>query len=642
MRTPLLFVGCCLTVVAAAGDSDQRLQDLFFGEALFYAEQGRYFDALERLDTELALHHGLDEPVLDTLHYHVNDAEFSVGDFELYYRMHHRAGRAIEAVLEGDVEPIVRNEAAFRLARIHFQKGQLDESLDALERIEGRVPQGLDEEIEFLRANVLMATERPAEAADTLADVQGAESLTGFAAYNMAIALLQDGRRREALQQLDRAGRLRSFDDASHSIRDKANLVLGTLLMEEAQFDRARLSFDRVRLQGALSNQALLSAGWADASADDYERAIVPWSILAERNTTDPAVQEAKLALPFAYSQLEIHGRAALLYGEALESFGMEVEKLEASVDSIRKGDFLEALVREEIRHDKDWVIRLRELPASPETHYLMELLASHDFQAALENYLDLEDLRARLETWQRSFDAFEDMIDLRRRYYATLLPEVDQTFRELDSRIRLRREQHRLLERRLEDLLVAPRPEFLATTEERLANERLAAFEAALRGHDDPKAQALRERIARLRGVLIWTLETDYHARLTAFAENLRNLQDAIATMTAQYDRFVRARQAAVHSYEGYEVPIRRLRTRVSSALAQVGLLMARQGHMLELAAIDELLARRDRLNTYRDQARFALADSYDRATKARELAIGEKAAAAASTQAGAVGARQ
>src|SRR5262245_13743760 len=100
------------------------LKDLYFGEALYHAYQGQFFDALQRLDTELAMYHGLDEPGLDTLHYHVNDAEFSVGDFELNYRMHQRAGRAIKAVLEGAVDESVRNEAAFRLARIHFQKGQ--------------------------------------------------------------------------------------------------------------------------------------------------------------------------------------------------------------------------------------------------------------------------------------------------------------------------------------------------------------------------------------------------------------------------------------------------------------------------------------------------------------------------------------
>jgi hypothetical protein len=49
------------------------------------------------------------------------------------------------------------------------------------------------------------------------------------------------------------------------------------------------------------------------------------------------------------------------------------------------------------------------------------------------------------------------------------------------------------------------------------------------------------------------------------------------------------------------------------------VNLLMARQGRVLEIVAIDELTARRERLETYQDQARYALADSYDRATTAQ-----------------------
>ena len=59
----------------------------------------------------------------------------------------------------------------------------------------------------------------------------------------------------------------------------------------------------------------------------------------------------------------------------------------------------------------------------------------------------------------------------------------------------------------------------------------------------------------------------------------------------------------------------------------------MARQGHLLEVVAIDELSARRERLAQYQDQARYALADSYDRATKARaqaeSAALGSRARA-------------
>jgi len=619
-RATLWVIGVLLIALLAARPCyADDLKDLYFGEALYYAHQGYYFEALERLDAELGQHYGLDEPELDTLYYHINDAEFSVGDFELHYRMHHRAGRAIKAVLEGDVDEAVRNDAAYRLARIHFQKNQMADALRALERIEGKIPEPIRDDIDFLRANIYMATNRPADAIDILERVQNADDLKGFAAYNLGIALLREGRQHEALAQLDRAGQVRDDDRATLAIRDKSNLVLGTILLESGEYSQAKKFLDRVRLGGPFSNQALLSSGWADMSSENFARAIVPWSILAEREETDGAAQEAMLALPYAYARLNVHGRAALLYGRALDSFGSELQKLDASIKSIREGSFLKALIREEIRQDKDWVIRLRSLPDTPETYYLMELLASHVFQAGLQNYLDLADLRRKLVSWQASFDAFDDMVEIRRDHYEPLLPEIDTQFRELDSRMRLRLEQHKLLDRRLQGMLTAPRPEFLATREEQAILARIKHIENQLQDVNHPVEVALLQRVKRLKAALTWTLQTEYHERLTVFNEHLRELNDSVAVVNEKYERFVRVRQAATHSFEGYQTPISRLRTRVGEAVLNVDRLMARQGHLLEVVAIDELVARRRRLENYQDQARFALADSYDRATQAQ-----------------------
>src|SRR5258708_1013875 len=323
MRATRQLVGLVLALgLAARPVTGGDMRDLYFGEALYNACQGKYFDALQRLDTALAQYHVLDEPQLDTLHYHINDAEFSVGDFELDYRMHQRAGRAIKAVLEGAVDESVRNEAAFRLARIHFQKDQLDDALQALARIKGTGPEEIKGDLEFLRANVYMATGQPGDAVKVLSQLRSNERLAGFVAYNLSIALLQDGRTQEAIEQLDKAGRLPAIDPASLAIRDKSNLVLGTMLFESGNFGRARQSLDRVHLEGPFSNQALLRAGWAEASAQHYDRALVPWNILADREPTDAAVQEAMLAVPHAYASLNLNGRAGLTYARSLEEFG--------------------------------------------------------------------------------------------------------------------------------------------------------------------------------------------------------------------------------------------------------------------------------------------------------------------------------
>jgi len=308
--------------------------------------------------------------------------------------------------------------------------------------------------------------------------------------------------------------------------------------------------------------------------------------------------------------------RAALLYRQALDSFGNELEKVDASIRSIRAGNFLKALVREEIKQDNLWVVRLRTLPDTPETFYLTDLMASNDFQAALQNYLDMEDMRRRLVGWQGGFGAFEDLIRLRRANYAPLLPQVDARFRELDSQMRLRVEQRDHLQKRLQGQLTAPRPALLATRDEHLALESLRRIETALQ-HSSSDSAVLRARVERLRGVLTWRLTTEYPERLTQAYNHLRELNADVQLLQERYTAFVRARQAAVHSYAGYDQSIGHLRTRVGAALERVDALLARQGHLIEAVAIDELSTRRERLEAYQIQARYAVADSYDRALK-------------------------
>ena len=327
--------------------------------------------------------------------------------------------------------------------------------------------------------------------------------------------MLQAGKKEEAVEQLDKAGRLPADDPAGLAIRDKSNLVLGSLLFESGNFDRAKQSLDRVRLEGPFSNEALLRAGWADTSSKQFDRALVPWNILANREPTDVAVQEAMLAVPHTYAELKLYGRAAVTYGRALELYSNQIERVDASINSIKAGLFLKALIREESREEQTWVIRLRSQPGAPETYYLMELMASHDFQTALQNYLDLEDMRSKLMGFQTSLQAFDDIIRVRKQNYQPLLPEIDAQFRALDSRMHLRLQQRKQFDDRLHAMLTAPRPDYLATAEERVASERIAMLEKQIGNSNSPESLALRHRLERLHGVLTWRVETEYPQRL-------------------------------------------------------------------------------------------------------------------------------
>jgi chromosome segregation ATPase len=151
------------------------------------------------------------------------------------------------------------------------------------------------------------------------------------------------------------------------------------------------------------------------------------------------------------------------------------------------------------------------------------------------------------------------------------------------------------------------------------MAGERIALIEKQLGNSDSPESLTLRHRAARLRGVLTWRLETGYPERLTAAYEHLNELNTQVDALTRQYEAFVRTRQAATHSYVGYDAQISQLRERVGRALERVDTLMAQQGHMIETVAIKQLEARRERLVAQQTQARYGIADSYDRTARAQ-----------------------
>ena len=617
-------IGIALILTAATSQAAEKkhpeLKDLFFGEALYYAFQNDYFNAIKKLDTELGQYYAQDEPELDPFHLHIDQAEFSVGDLELSYRMHRKAGRAIQAVLESNVEQSIRNEAAYRLAKIYFQKGQPINALHTLERIKGELPESVRDDETFLRGQVYIANGRFSDAVEVLRPLQGNKHYRGFAEYNLAIALIQTGKEADGLIQLDRVGQMSADERDLKALKDKANLTLASRLLENEKAEQARQYFERVRLDGPYSNRALLGAGWVDVALERYDRALVPWTMLHKRAVTNDAVQEVMLAVPYAYGKLEVHGKAAILYGKAMDVFGNEVDRLDRSIKSIREGKFISAILREEGLQDKNWLIKLRELPDTPETLYLQQLMASHDFQESLKNYRDLFELQIHVKRWQQDLYAFEEIIEYRRQYYEPLLPMVEKQFKRLDSRMRLRLEQRGRLDKRLKAMLISPRPEYLATVDERLAQESLARIERYISSHPQRRTRAVMDRVKRLKGVLSWQVAAEYDERLTEAYNHLHQLDEGINRLKQVYGSFVRTRQAATQSYEGYRIPIQMMRTKLQAAEMKLTGLVARQGRMLETLSINELDRRRQRLEEYQVKARFALAESYDRATKKAE----------------------
>jgi len=581
------------------------VQDLAYGEVLFYFYQEDYFTALTQL---------LVAQARDEFAYHEGEAELLLGGLYLSYGQHRHAGEIFGRLLEQSAEPSLHDRAWFFLAKIWYQRGYLEESGQALARIGTSLPAELRSERTMLEARVLMDQGRFDDALAVLSRWERpAEEWVGYAKYNIGVSLVRLGRVEEGARVLDEVGLLPASEADLTSLRDKANVALGYAWLQAERPDRARPSLQRVRLEGPFSNKALLGVGWSDAELGDYRAALAPWLELRQRNILDPAVQESLLAVPFAFGQLGANRQAADYYLDAIDAFNAEIGRMDEAIVAVENGVFVGELLSNRVTDASGWYWRLDELPSSTESHYLYELVASHQFQEGLKNYRDLLYLRENLRRWSESLGAFDDILDTRQRAYEQRLPVIERSLDRVDLEALAARRvaaESRVIAIEREENVWA-----LGTEPEQQAWTTLEAMNGkfALLG-DEPAAAELREKQRFLEGVLYWNLYRDYRARLWQAKKNLRGIEREFRTAQRSYHQVDLARAEWPDKFVTSTQRIAGLTPRAESLGNQLEGLIFRQAGFLQSLATQELLAQRERLSTYLVQARFALASVYDR----------------------------
>ncbi|MEE8388415.1 MAG: tetratricopeptide repeat protein [Acidiferrobacterales bacterium] len=610
-----------VTVGAADKKIKGNVRDLFFGEALFYAEQNNHFAAVTRLDAELAQHYSLDDPKSDSLSYHKEESELLVADIELSYRMHRKVGRAMQRLLDHSVHRSIRDRAAYRLARVAYTKSSYGAALENLQQISSAAPRKLQLQAALLRGQCLIALGRHKEAVAALQPVYNEPALAGFAPYNYGIALIGSGEIVSGFRLLDKVGVQTSQDRVQGALRDKANLILGFTLLNARKAAKARTYFERVQLQGPFSNKALLWVGWSDAAQNDYEQALVPWMMLRKRDISDSAVQEAMLAAPYGFGQLKAYGRSAVLYGEAVNKFNHAIDRIDDSVRSIREGKLLQAMLRDEARTNEQWLFALRKLPGAPETRYMRELMAGHAFNESYRNFRDLHDLGDNIDHWRAEIPAYRDLLRVRRNYYAPLLPDIEHTWQRFDRRLGKIATRHTEIASKIKILLRKRDPMALATAKEKRMLRQLKRIQSQiLRVGDQKGVRMLREKHQRLTGLLHWQINTKYENRLSLAHQHLRQLGQAIGNTRKTLTMLARTKSEAALSYQGYNRALTDLEARLDYLKIKITGLKSHQGQYMERRAISELHRRKQRLQRYRTKARFALAESYDYALRSQK----------------------
>ncbi len=644
MKFSRVFVAvCCASALGAASAAEPALSSdktlpfsvravgaPHYGDTLFHFYQDHFFTAITGL--MVSQHFQRVAP-------HDDEAEVLRGGMLLSYGLHDQAAEIFARLIERNAPPAVRDRAWFFLARMRHQRGNVQAAQDALDKISAPLVQGagkgLEDERQLLQAQLHMARQDYASAITVLegvkggvtGDVKGSEAANLYARFNLGVALIKTGdqanitRGSALLHEVGQAG---AATEELRSLRDRANVALGFVALQEKKPREARAALQRVRLAGPLANKALLGYGWAASELNDPRLALVPWTELATRDLTDAAVLEAQIAVPFAMAEIGAYTQALERYRGAAALFAREKTALDGSMSSIRQGGFLRGLLQQNpvgAEQGLDAFARLDQLPEMPHTSHLVPLLADHPFQEHFKHLRDLNFLQRNLAQWQDNLGSFSDMLATRQEAFAQRLPVV----RERAGIINLPQLQQRrdALAAELARVDAEQGAAAFANPQERALLQRIQQARATLAGSaalmNAEDRAAAQERLRRAEGALGWQLSQQFSERAWVARRGLRDSERALADARARDAALLQAQKQEPERNARLAARVAELAARIQALQPRVAQLDAEVQAQLQDIAVAELQNQKDRLDAYAAQATLAIAQIMDRAQLAQ-----------------------
>jgi hypothetical protein len=435
--------------------------------------------------------------------------------------------------------------------------------------------------------------------------------------YNLGVALVKSGSVPRGSEILDEIGVAPATTDELRTLRDKANVALGFAALQAQDPERARVYLERVRLNGMLANKALLGFGWAADALHRPKDALVPWLELAGRDPSDAAVLEARLAVPYALAQVDAYGQSMDAYHEAIAAFDSESAHLDESIAAIRAGKLLDGLLASNPGEQMGWFWNIDHVPEMPHAAHLVPVLAQHEFQEAFKSYRDLQFLANNLRDWQDKLGIIGDMLDNRRLAFAQRLPKV--ALAEQAAGIERFARQRQTLAAELDAAATKADGVAFADAKERALAARIERDTAILaRDGHDPDLDALAERLRRATGALRWQLAQEFPGRVWVARKDLQQLDAALAQARDSDAQLVKAQREEPQHFDAFALRIAALRERLTALLPRVTELAQLQREAVQELAVAGLEEQKQRLVVYGNQARFAVAQIYDRAAQA------------------------
>ncbi len=596
-----LLLSCACVSLDAAQLREHRVEDLNYGRALYHYFQEDDLGAITQLMIARQRARNANQQ---------DEANLLLADLYYDFGLYEESREIFARLLTAEVSDSIQSRIWFNLARLRYEQGHFDHARDLLSRITEQLPKGIEAERKYMLVNLYLGNRQYDQAADLSNQISSRYIWKLYARYNMGVALAENGQYEQSKSILTRIGEINAPSTELRALRDRANLSLGLIQLRLDLPEDALESLSRIRLEGPLSNQALLATGWAWYRLDQFDKAAHPWRALIRRNAVDAATQEAIVAIPANYAKAEQNTLAVRHYEIAVKQFDLQLELLDNAVGSIENDGLISALQENALLYDSD---RLQRLPPSSDvTPQLHILMASTEFQREIKRYQELTDIRVSLDYWSNSFPALELMLAERRQRFQQKLPLLQQSasFDQLEQ-IRERRERFAEQVNAIDasgDYLA------LATPEEEDHLERLQRVATSIVKVAPENDTAYQQDMFRLlSGLLNYEMETDYPVRFWKTRKQLILLDRALLKANYQVSALGQITERTANDFEIFEGLIDGQADRIESLRDRVSGLLKKQEQYINKLAIDEIRRQQLHIVQLRLNARFELAKLYD-----------------------------
>ena len=373
-------------------------QTLYEGMIKFSLNSGNYFDALVLMD----------EPYKKA--YPINFAAALQG-FNL--------NTEVQPLLGDLKREELSDEDLFTLGKTQYRAENCKPALRAFKLLKNKLSLEDKQKWAFYRSNCFIKLGSNGRSAKVLSDMLGGV-WASYAYFDLAMAYAQLSRNKtKAMVALRVAGSfLNDKTKEEKSLSDRINLAAGALYLEANKPEKAVGFFKKVYLESDSAPRALFLNGLALLDLGEFRSAIQTWYSVKNYSLVNQSVDEALLAIPYAFERSGYISQALDAYLKASASFKRELGVIDKIDGLLEKYGAQKILFETNEIKGLEWFLAKDVNTHTTRAAYYKYFVQDYVIYDQIELMAELKMLDEGLDFWSSQLNVFDRSLKEKRKSF--------------------------------------------------------------------------------------------------------------------------------------------------------------------------------------------------------------------------------